>query len=170
MSKKNKVERRRERKWEGKTGSWFCSTDLDLKYQLGDLWAQLPDDTVKVESTKCGGGNRGEQDDGGVGGRGVHLSSKIHQEYTFRHRSACRTPAESRQEYLTSGKEYIEIQKNLRSSLESLKWEHWLQDPRLPENWPQGVSNSENSHKGNHWNTRPSITQPPVAPCAGRLI
>ena len=32
----------------------------------------------------------------------------IHQEYTFRHRSACRTPAESGQEYLTGGKEYIE--------------------------------------------------------------
>ena len=96
-----------------------------------------------------------EQDGRGVGGCGVHLSPWIHQEYTFRHRSACRTPAESRQEYLTSGKEYIEIQKNLRSSLESLKWEHWLQDPRLPENWPQGVSNSENSHKGNHWNIRP---------------
>ena len=32
------------------------------------------------------------------------------------------------------------------------------------------MSNSENSHKGNHWNTRPSITQPQVAPCAGRLI
>ena len=35
--------------------------------------------------------------------RGVHLSPRIHQEYTFRHRSACRTPAENRQEYLTSG-------------------------------------------------------------------
>ena len=50
----------------------------------------------------------GEQDGGGVGGRGVHLSPQIHQEYTFRHRGACRTPAESGQEYLTSGKEYIE--------------------------------------------------------------
>ena len=49
----------------------------------------------------------GEQDSG-VGGRGVHLSPQIHQEYTFRHRSACRTPAESRQEYLTSGKAHIE--------------------------------------------------------------
>ena len=49
-----------------------------------------------------------EQDGRGVGGCGVHLSPWIHQEYTFRHRSACRTPAESRQEYLTSGKEYIE--------------------------------------------------------------
>ena len=39
---------------------------------------------------------------------GVHLSPGIHQEYTFRHRSACRTPAESRQEYLTTSKEYIE--------------------------------------------------------------
>ena len=48
-----------------------------------------------------------EQDGRGVGGRGVHLSPWIHQEYTFRHRSACRTPAESGQEYLTSGKEYI---------------------------------------------------------------
>ena len=50
---------------------------------------------------------RGE-DNGGAGGRGVHLSPQIRQEYTFRHRSACRTPAESQQEYLTSGKEYIE--------------------------------------------------------------
>ena len=65
-----------------------------------------------------------EQDGGGVGGHRVHLSPGIHQEYTFRHRSACRTPAESRQEYLTSGKEYIETHKNSRSSLESLKWEH----------------------------------------------
>ena len=65
-----------------------------------------------------------EQDGVGVGGHGVQLSLHIHQEYIFRHKSAYRTPAESRQEYLTSGKEYIEIQKNLRSSLESLKWEH----------------------------------------------
>ena len=55
----------------------------------------------------------GEQDGGGVGGRGVYLSPRIHQEYTFRHRSACRTPAGSRQEYLTSGKEYIEPRQNL---------------------------------------------------------
>ena len=37
-----------------------------------------------------------EQDGRGVGGHGVHLSPWIHQEYTFRHRSACSTPAESR--------------------------------------------------------------------------
>ena len=36
----------------------------------------------------------GEQDGGGVSGHGVHLSPQIHQEYTIRHRSACRTPAE----------------------------------------------------------------------------
>ena len=29
--------------------------------------------------------NWGEQDGGGVGERGVHLSPWIHQEYTFRH-------------------------------------------------------------------------------------
>ena len=45
-----------------------------------------------------------EQDGRGVGGCGVHFSPQIHQEYTFRHRSACRTPAERGQEYLTSGK------------------------------------------------------------------
>ena len=48
-----------------------------------------------------------EQDGRGVGGHGVHLSQWIHQDYTFRHRSACRTPAESRQEYPTTRKEYI---------------------------------------------------------------
>ena len=50
----------------------------------------------------------GEQDGEEVGRREIHLSPQIHQEYTFRHRSACRTPTESRQEYLTSGKEYTE--------------------------------------------------------------
>ena len=49
----------------------------------------------------------GEQDGRGVGGREVHLSSWTHQEYTFRHRSACRTPAERGQEYLSRGKEYM---------------------------------------------------------------
>ena len=48
------------------------------------------------------------EDGKAVRGRGVHLSPWIYQEYTVRHRSACRTPAESRQEYLTSRKEYID--------------------------------------------------------------
>ena len=52
-----------------------------------------------------------KQDGRGVGGCGVHLCVQVHQEYTFRHRSACRTPAVSRQEYLTTGKEYIEPHK-----------------------------------------------------------
>ena len=62
---------------------------------------------VKEESGKAGLklSVRREQDDRGAGGRGVHLSPWIHQGYTFRHRSACRTPAESGQEYLTSRKE-----------------------------------------------------------------
>ena len=54
----------------------------------------------------------GEQDGGEIGGHRVHLSSWIHQEYIFRHRSAFRRPAESRQEYLTSRKEY-RIMQNL---------------------------------------------------------
>ena len=57
--------------------------------------------------------SREEQDGRGVGGHGVHLSPWIHQEYTFRHRSACRTPAESGQEYLTSGKEHTTMQNSV---------------------------------------------------------
>ena len=49
-----------------------------------------------------------EQGGRGVGGCGVHLSAWIHQEHTFRHRCACGTPAESRQEDLTTRKEYIQ--------------------------------------------------------------
>ena len=59
-----------------------------------------------------------EQDGGGVGGCGVHISPRIHQEYTFRHRSTYRTPAENRQEYLTRGKEYIDPHKTRRGKQE----------------------------------------------------
>ena len=55
--------------------------------------------------------NDGEPDGGGVDGHGVHLSPWIHQEYTFRPRSAWRTPTDNRQEYLTSSKEYTEPRK-----------------------------------------------------------
>ena len=49
----------------------------------------------------------------GVGGCGTHLSPRIYQEYTFRHRSACRTPAESRHEYPTNRKECIRSDQSL---------------------------------------------------------
>ena len=42
-----------------------------------------------------------------------------------------------------------------------------LSSPSLHE---KGVSINENSHKGNHLNTRPGINQQPVAHCAGCLI
>ena len=58
-----------------------------------------------------------EQDGGGVGGRGAGLSPRIHQEYTFRHRTAWRTPAESRQEHLNCGKEFIEPRKTKTKEL-----------------------------------------------------
>ena len=51
------------------------------------------------------------EDGGGVVGCGAHLFPRIHQENIFRHRSACRTPAESRQEYLSSGEEHIDLRK-----------------------------------------------------------
>ena len=53
----------------------------------------------------------GVHDSERIGRHGIHLSPWKHQEYTFRHRSACRTPPESGQEYLTTGKEYIEPHK-----------------------------------------------------------
>ena len=46
-----------------------------------------------------------------VGGHGGPLSPWIHQEYNSRHGRSCRTPAESRQEYLTTRKVYIEPHK-----------------------------------------------------------
>ena len=55
-------------------------------------------------------------------GCGVHLSPRIHQEYIFRHRSACRTLAESGQEYLTRGKEYIEPCKSRYQALSLWSW------------------------------------------------
>ena len=48
-----------------------------------------------------------DQDGEGIGRHGVYLSPLIHQEYTFTHRCAWRTPSESGQEYLTSWKDYI---------------------------------------------------------------
>ena len=48
-------------------------------------------------------------------------------------------------------------------SLGFSRQEHW-------SGLPFPVSNTENSHKGNHLNTRPCITQPAVAPCAGPSI
>ena len=56
--------------------------------------------------------NKEKQDGGGQSGCGVHLSPWIHQEYTFRHRRSCRTPAESGQESLTTRKEYIDPHKS----------------------------------------------------------
>ena len=53
----------------------------------------------------------GEQDGEGVGGRGVHPFSQMHQECTFSHRTTCRTPSQGGQGYLTNGKEYIEPHK-----------------------------------------------------------
>ena len=44
----------------------------------------------------------------------ISLHGHIKNTYTFRHTNACRTPAESGQEYLTSGKEYIEPRKLTR--------------------------------------------------------
>ena len=70
----------------------------------------LPGSSVHGNSPGKNTGVR-EQDGRGVGGCGAHLPPQIHQEYSLGHRSACRTPAESGQEDLTGGKEYVEPRK-----------------------------------------------------------
>ena len=60
---------------------------------------------------------REKQDGRGAGGCGVRLFPWICQQYTFRYRNACRTPAENRPEYLTTGKEYIEPRKTRDQAL-----------------------------------------------------
>ena len=47
----------------------------------------------------------------GAGGHRIQLSPQIHQEYTFKHKSACRIPTESAHEYMASRKEYIDPRK-----------------------------------------------------------
>ena len=76
---------------------------------MGDLIQQRI--TLRIMQFSAIENCKQEQDGGGVGGCGVPLSPQIHQKHTFRHRSACRIPPESGQQYLTRGKEYIEARK-----------------------------------------------------------
>ena len=53
---------------------------------------------------------------------------------------------------------------------ESLGWEYWVQDTRLPENsWAQGVLISENPHEGLHLYLRPGAIQLLTAYNTGHL-
>ena len=70
---------------------------------LAELILKSSSAIVNISKNLSDGGDDGR----GVGGHGLHLSPRKHQEYTFRHRTAYRTPAESGHAYLTSGKEYI---------------------------------------------------------------
>ena len=54
-----------------------------------------------------------------------YISPLMHQEYTFRHRSFCRTPADSRQESLTTGKEYIDPCKIWQNKWRRRKAREW---------------------------------------------
>ena len=62
--------------------------------------------------------SKGEQDGGRVGGCGVHLFPRMHQEHTFRHRSACRTPAESR----TGVHDQWKIYRSMQNSAGQRNW------------------------------------------------
>ena len=82
-------------------------------------WWAIVHGVTKESNTSYWLNNKGGKQDGrGVGGHGIHLSPWIHQEYTFRHRSAWRTPADRGQEYLTRGKECIESCKIRFSSVQ----------------------------------------------------
>ena len=88
---------------------------LQERVFCGLFWVSRVEQPFKIHGSKsC---IYGEQDGRGVDRSGLHLSPQIHEEYTFRHRSGCRTSAESRQEYLTSGKEYIEPRKTWDQAL-----------------------------------------------------
>ena len=98
----------------GKTGKFGLEVQNEAEQKLTELYQE---NTLVIANTlsknprddfKHGHHQVGEQDGREVGGCGVHLSSQIYQEYTFRHRRPCRTPVESGQEYLTRGKEYTE--------------------------------------------------------------
>ena len=65
----------------------FLTSSHVMVYIIG-LWTSMLNN--KVLKNNC---QRRKQDDGGVCVRGILLSPWIHQEYTFRHRSACRTSA-----------------------------------------------------------------------------
>lgn len=56
--------------------------------------------------------NKEKIDGGGEDGCGVLFSPWMHQQYTFRHRISCRTPAESEKESLITGKECINPHKS----------------------------------------------------------
>ena len=93
-------------------------------------------------------------------GRGVsgceHLSTQIHQKYNFRHRSACTTPAESRQEYLISRKECIELCK-LHRMMELEGKTGVLIGLDLPSAGGRTEAGVQSPHHGNCLNQRRNI-------------
>ena len=92
-------------------------TILDFTYQSWNWKACASGSLNHIFKRRKNEEVRREQDGEGVGGLGVHLSPRIPQEYTFRHRSACRTLAESGQEYLTRGKEHRTSQNSVMKEL-----------------------------------------------------
>ena len=94
----------------------ICGNLLQQQQEISTLTCYIMTSNT-IQLSKEEKRNSGEQDGGRVGEHGVHLSSWIHQEYTIRHRRFCRTPAESRQEYLTTGKEYIVLCKTQDQTL-----------------------------------------------------
>ena len=95
------------------------------------------------------GKSKGEQDGGGVGRHGVFLSPQRHQEYTFRDKRSCRTPAESRKEYLTTGKECTEHAKFSRMK-EAGGEEGASRTGSAPEGW-----RTETGVRSPHWGNCP---------------
>ena len=70
------------------TADGDCSHEIKRRLLLGRKVMTNLDSILKSKDIR-------EQDGGRVGGHGIHLFQWIHQEHIFRHRSACRTPAES---------------------------------------------------------------------------
>ena len=115
-TKQKQTHRQREvAKGEGERIHWESGISryklLHIEWKNNKVLLYSTGNNIQYSVIKHDGKEYREQDGRGVGGHGVHLSPQIHQEYIFRHRSACRTPADRGQEYLSSGKEYTEPRK-----------------------------------------------------------
>ena len=93
VSSSHQVTKVLEFQFQHQSFQWIFRTDFLQEWLVGSPCSSR--DSQEFSPTPQFKSINLEQDDGRVGGRGVHLSPHIHQEYTFRHRSACRTPAGS---------------------------------------------------------------------------
>ena len=90
-------------------------------------------------------------------------------EYTFRHISVCRTPAESRQEYMTSGKAYISSVQFSHSVVSKSLQPHESQHTRPPCPSPSPRVHSDSRPSSQWWHPAISSSVVPFSSCPQSL-